>query len=174
MTAIGRAPRPAAKPGSRLQRDRQASSKLRRVFASAAQQKGDHHHSAVIGASGKVVAPAEEKMSRNKPSAKRKRLKQALGIAGVSLSVAGGASASTAMPVPSAKSAPLSEVEIVDVSLATFQLLDEKSRSLTQEQVFRIARGASTGAAAGAGAGRSCRHCSVSCRCLCSRVCRNA
>lgn len=71
-------------------------------------------------------------MSRKRPGSKRKDSKQALGIAVVSLSLAGGASASTTMPVPHAASNPICDEEVVDVTLATFHFFDEK-------KPFRIA-----------------------------------
>jgi hypothetical protein len=98
------------------------------------------------------VYDAERALSRKRPKSKRSRLKEALGIAGVSLSLAGGASASTTMPAPYATSHLLYEEEVSDVTLATFHYVDEKSHSFAEEDVFRIA--ASKGAGAGTGAGR--------------------
>jgi hypothetical protein len=112
-------------------------------------------------------------MSREKPSSKRRRLKEALGIAGVSLSLTTGASATT-MPAPYAASHLLHDEEVYDVTLATFRYFDEKSPSFAEENAFRIAgsKGAGTGAGAGTRAvpatqGR-CRHtCNSSCVAAC-------
>ena len=69
-------------------------------------------------------------MSRNKPRSKRRRLKKALGVAGVSLSLAGGAAASNTgsasnNPVPRHE-AVHTEDEIADVSLSTFAVFDRE------------------------------------------------
>ena len=72
-------------------------------------------------------------MARTKQSSKRKGRRTALvlGAAGVSLTMAGGASASApAMNVPSQNTAPgivLAEEEIADVSLATFYVFDKEN-----------------------------------------------
>lgn len=90
-------------------------------------------------------------MLRKKPSSKRRRLKEALGIAGVSLSLAGASSASTTMPAPYAASHLLHDEEVSDVTLATFHYFDEKSHSFAEENAFRIAASKGTGAGTGAG-----------------------
>ena len=76
-------------------------------------------------------------MAQKKQSTKQKRLKKALpvlGIAGVSFSLVGGASASASAPtadIPSQNTSPrqeifLGEEELSDVSLATFYVFDKE------------------------------------------------
>jgi hypothetical protein len=67
-------------------------------------------------------------MSRRKAGAKRKRLKQTLGIAGASLLLAGGASASA--QAASTASPVIHEYEISDVTLATFYYFDREDDRL--------------------------------------------
>src|SRR6202051_5091092 len=82
-------------------------------------------------------------MAQKKQSTKQKRLKKALpvlGIAGVSFSLMGGASASTSAPaadIPSQNTSPrqeifLGEEELSDVSLATFYVFDKEGIAKTQ------------------------------------------
>ena len=82
-------------------------------------------------------------MAQKKQSTKQKRLKKALpvlGIAGVSFSLIGGASASTSAPaadLPSQNTSPrqeifLGEEELSDVSLATFYVFDKEGIAKTQ------------------------------------------
>ena len=82
-------------------------------------------------------------MAQKKQSTKQKRLKKALpvlGIAGVSFSLIGGASASTSAPaadIPSQNTSPrqeifLGEEELSDVSLATFYVFDKEGIAKTQ------------------------------------------
>src|SRR5216683_1665008 len=77
-------------------------------------------------------------MAQKKQTTKQKRLKKALpvlGIAGVSFSLVGGASASTSAPtadIPSQNTSPrqeifLGEEELSDVSLATFYVFDKEN-----------------------------------------------
>jgi hypothetical protein len=105
-------------------------------------------------------------MPRGKSVSKRRRLRKALTIAGVSLSVAGAASASAAMPAPSAATHVLLEEEVSDVTLATFYYFD-KENDLP-----------SRGAGAGMAGARSCgcQKCGMTgktCRCYaCSHPCR--
>src|SRR5438093_12754796 len=76
-------------------------------------------------------------MPQTKRASKRKYPKEAvpvLGVVGVSLSLAGGASAATAVPaadIPSWDTSPpqitLSEEEIADVSLGTFYVFDKEN-----------------------------------------------
>src|ERR1700686_1949754 len=77
-------------------------------------------------------------MAQKKQSTKQKRLKKALpvlGIAGVSFSLIGGASASTSAPtadLPSQNTSArqeifLGEEELSDVSLATFYVFDKEN-----------------------------------------------
>src|SRR5580693_896211 len=82
-------------------------------------------------------------MAQKKQSTKQKRLKKALpvlGIAGVSFSLIGGASASTSAPaadLPSQNTSPrqeifLGEEELSDVSLATFYVFDKEGIAKSQ------------------------------------------
>src|ERR1700682_6684191 len=76
-------------------------------------------------------------MAQKKQSMKQKRLKKALpvlGIAGVSFSLVGGASASTSAPTADIQSQNtsrqeifLGEEELSDVSLATFYVFDKEN-----------------------------------------------
>ena len=108
-------------------------------------------------------------MLRKKPSSKRRRSKEALGIAGVSLSL-GAASASTP-PQSNVSSHLLYDEEITDATSATFHALDEKWRSVTEKSAFKVARSAGgTGTGASAVKGSSCRRCYWQA----CRACRNA
>lgn len=93
-------------------------------------------------------------MTQAKRSSKRKRGKSALaksalawGAAGVSLAMTGAASATApATNVPSQDNARrliLTEEEISDVSLATFQVFDRENPPLSQG--IRVARGGGCG-----------------------------
>jgi hypothetical protein len=62
-----------------------------------------------------------------KSASKRRLLRKALTVAGVSLSVAGAASASAAMPAPSAATHVLLDEEVSDVTLATFYYFGKES-----------------------------------------------
>jgi hypothetical protein len=107
-------------------------------------------------------------MPRKKQTSKRKRRNEAVpvvGVVGVSLSLAGGASAATAVPAadtPSRTTAPpqlaLSEEEILDVSLATFYVFDKENAG-TPRLGERIAQGC--------GGCRRCGRCGRGCRCGC-------
>src|SRR5436305_5976194 len=76
-------------------------------------------------------------MPQRKRTSKRKHPKEVVplvGVVGISLSLAGGASAATAVPpadMPSRTTAPpqitLSEEEIADVSLGTFYVFDKEN-----------------------------------------------
>jgi hypothetical protein len=101
-------------------------------------------------------------MARSKNSSKRngrKRAAPALGIAGVSLAMASGASASTAgsaVDVPAQNTAMhhelfLSEEEISDVSLSTFYVFDKENDATLKAGVKTAWWG---------------------CRCGCARACR--
>src|SRR5215211_3564445 len=89
-------------------------------------------------------------MPHKKQASKRKVRKEAVPVVGVavaSLSLAGGASAATAVPAadtPSRTTAPpqlaLSEEEILDVSLATFYVFDKENAG-TPRLGERIAQG---------------------------------
>jgi hypothetical protein len=110
-------------------------------------------------------------MSRRKAGAKRRRLKQALGVAGASLLLATGASASAAMPVPQTASQLLHDEEVSDVTLATFYYFDRENDLPS--------RGAGAGGSAGPGAGArscGCQKCGTCKTCrscyACSQACR--
>src|SRR6266704_6336440 len=109
-------------------------------------------------------------MPQTKRASKRKYPKEAvpvLGVVGVSLSLAGGASAATAVPaadIPSWDTSPtqitLSEEEIADVSLGTFYVFDKENAG-TPRLGERFARGC--GRCGGCRCGRGCRGCGASC-----------
>ncbi len=117
-------------------------------------------------------------MRQAKRSSKRKRGKTALvwGAAGVSLAMTGAASATApATDVPSQDNARrliLTEEEISDVSLATFQVFDRENPPLSQG--IKVARGGGCGCGgcghggggggcAHAGFGGGCAHAGVGC-----------
>jgi len=110
-------------------------------------------------------------MPLKKNASKRKYRKEAVpvvGIVGVSLSLAGGASAATAVPTadtPSRTTAPpqltLSEEEIADVSLGTFYVFDKENAG-TPRLGEKFARGCGRGCG---GRGCGCRGCGRGCRC---------
>ena len=119
-------------------------------------------------------------MPLTKQASKRKRRKDvvpALGVVGVSLSLAGGASAAgIAGPVadtPSKDTATgpgftLSEEEISDVSLGTFFVFDKENAGATRagEQVARACggcRGCGRGCRGCRGCGRGCGGCGGGC-----------
>src|SRR6476620_7650587 len=117
-------------------------------------------------------------MPLTKQASKRKRRKEvvpALGVVGVSLSLAGGASAAgTAGPVsdlPTKDTATgpgftLSEEEIADVSLGTFYVFDKETAG-TPRLGQQLARGCGgchgCGGARGCGGCRGCRGCGRGC-----------
>jgi hypothetical protein len=111
-------------------------------------------------------------MPQKKPASKRKGHKEAVpvvGIVGVSLSLAGGASAATAVSpadTPSQDSVRpqimLSEEEISDVSLGTFYVFDKENGSPSLGE--RVAQ--RCGGCRGCG-GRGCRGCGRGCGCRC-------
>jgi hypothetical protein len=102
-------------------------------------------------------------MARTKQSSKRKRRRTALvlGAAGVSLTMAGGASATAPTTnVPPQDTAPgivLVEEEISDVSLATFYVFDKESESPLRRGL-RLAAGCHGGGGGGGcgGGGHGC------------------
>ena len=110
-------------------------------------------------------------MPHTKRTSKRKHLKEAVpvvGVVGMSLSLASGASAATAMPAadtPSRNTAPpqitLSEEEIADVSLGTFYVFDKENAG-TPRLGEKFARGCGRGCG---GRGCGCRGCGRGCRC---------
>src|SRR5258708_29840211 len=110
-------------------------------------------------------------MPQTKRASKRKHPKEAvpvLGVVGVSLSLAGGASAATAVPaadIPSWDTSPpqitLSEEEIADVSLGTFYVFDKENAG-TPRLGEKFARGCGRGCG---GRGCGCRGCGGGCPC---------
>jgi hypothetical protein len=118
-------------------------------------------------------------MPHTKRASKRKHPKEAVpvvGVVGVSLSLAGGASAATAVPaadVPSWDTSPsqiiFSEEEIVDVSLGTFYVFDKETGTpRLGEQFAQGCRGCGgcRGCARGCRACRACGGCG-GCSCGC-------
>ena len=115
-------------------------------------------------------------MPQKRPASKRKGYKEAVpvvGVVGVSLSLAGGASAATAVPpdTPSQDTLrpqiTLTEEEISDVSLGTFYVFDKDgagSRSLGERVAQRCG-----GCRCGRGCG-GCR-CGRGCGCRCGGGC---
>jgi len=109
--------------------------------------------------------------------ATKKRIKAALpalGAAGLTFSMVGGASAA-AMPANDATQATnyspspqitLGEEEIADVSLATFYVFDKESTAAAKEGNIQLARGCGCGRGCGGrGCGRGCRGCGRGCGC---------
>jgi len=103
-------------------------------------------------------------MSHTKQASKRKRSRTAvpiLGAAGLSLSLAGTAAATTAVPadVPTTNAAghefTLAEEEITDVSLATFYVVD-KENAAPVRLGGRLAMGACGACGCGCGCGAGC------------------
>ena len=91
-------------------------------------------------------------MSHAKDASKRKRLRKAVptvGIAGMSLAMAGGASAATAPPtanlpsqhIPLSHEIMLGEEEISDVSLGTFFVFDKEDAASELGANVQLARG---------------------------------
>jgi hypothetical protein len=114
-------------------------------------------------------------MSHSKEVSKRKRRTKTvpvLGLAGMSLSLAGGASAATTGPAtdtPSKNTGPSQEVflgeeEMADVSLATFYVFDKENIDKQQLDGVQLARGCGgcgrgCGGCRGCGRGCGCRGC---------------
>ena len=98
-------------------------------------------------------------MSRAKQGAERKRGGKAvpiLGAAGLSLTLASGASAATEAPAADVNAGvsheiTLSEEEISDVSLATFYVFDKENAGAFRPGVIRLAMGAGCAGCAGCG-----------------------
>ncbi len=109
-------------------------------------------------------------MSHAKDAPKRKRLRKAVptvGIAGVSLAMAGGASAATAPPtanlpsqhIPLSHEIILGEEEISDVSLGTFFVFDKEDAASELGANVQLARGGGGrggGCGGHGGGGRGC------------------
>ena len=105
---------------------------------------------------------ASMSMSRAKQGAERKRRGKAvpvLGAAGLSLTLASGASAATEAPVADvvthnagvSHEITLSEEEISDVSLATLDVFDKENAGAFRPGVIRLAMGAGCAGCAGCG-----------------------
>jgi hypothetical protein len=116
-------------------------------------------------------------MPRAKQASKRKAGTKAvpvLGAAGLSLSLAGGASAATSVPVADTPTVDnitqghqitLGEEEISDVSLATFYIFD-KENTAAREPGIQLARGGCGGCRGCGGRGcGGCRGCGRGCGC---------
>jgi hypothetical protein len=111
-------------------------------------------------------------MSHTKHASKRKRRKEAVpvvGAVGMSLSLAGGASAATAVPTADTASwdtsrsqFTLNEEEIADVSLGTFYVFD-KEHAGTPYLGEKVAQRC--------GGCRGCRGCRRGCGCRCGGGC---
>jgi hypothetical protein len=110
-------------------------------------------------------------MPHTKRASKRKYPKEAVpvvGIVGVSLSLAGGASAATAVPAADVRSLgtstpqiTLSEEEIADVSLGTFYVFDKENAGTSRGEQY--ARGCGGCRCGGCRCGRGCRGCGAGC-----------
>src|SRR5256886_6228918 len=108
-------------------------------------------------------------MPHNQQASKRKGRKEAVpvvGVVGVSLSLAGGASAATAVPAADTPSRDtvrpqitLSEEEIADVSLGTFYVFDKEHAGTPYigEKVAQRCGGCRCGGCRGCGRGCGCR-----------------
>lgn len=117
-------------------------------------------------------------MAQAKQSSKRKRRKislPAVGAAGVSLALTGGASAAPAPAMDQSSHAylpghaiTLGEEEISDVSLATFYVFDQENRTSIKGELQLAARCGRCGGARCAGAGRCGGRCAVA-RCGAAR-----
>jgi hypothetical protein len=105
------------------------------------------------------------RMSRTKKTSKRGRVKKALpafGVAGVSLAIAGGASAATPVTAADTQSQNassrheifLGEEEISDVSLSTFYVFDKEGAAKSQ-----LGEKVAWGCGGCRGCGRGCRGC---------------
>jgi len=103
-------------------------------------------------------------MSHAKHASKRKRLRKAVptvGIAGMSLAMAGGASAATAPPtanlpsqyIPLSHEITLGEEEISDVSLGTFYVFDKEDAAPELGKNIQVAAGKGGGGKGGGGKG---------------------
>jgi hypothetical protein len=114
-------------------------------------------------------------MPHKKQPSKRNGRKEAVpvvGVVGVSLSLAGGASAATAVPTadtPSRTTAPpqltLTEEEISDVSLATFYVFDKENAGVPRLGE-KLAQGCGRCRSCGCGGRRGCG-CGGRCGCGC-------
>jgi hypothetical protein len=122
-------------------------------------------------------------MARAKQTSKRKRPKIALpawGAAGMSLAMAGGASAAVAPTAITPSHSPaltpvtvLGEEEIADVSLATFYVFDKELGGTSHlGEGLRLAAGCRGGGGGCRGGGGGCRGAGGGCRGGCGGGCR--
>ena len=124
-------------------------------------------------------------MSNAKHSSKRKRLMRkavpTVGIAGMSLAMAGGASAATTPPtanlssqhIPLSHEIILGEEEISDVSLGTFYVFDKENAASELGKDMQLAAGRGCGGCGGRGCGgaRGCGGRGCGCARGCGRGC---
>jgi hypothetical protein len=111
-------------------------------------------------------------MARQKKSSKRiKAALPALGAAGLTFSMVGGAAAATvpANDATQTNYSPnhqimLGEEEIADVSLATFYVFDKESTTAAKDGNVQLARGCGCRGCGGRGC-RGCRGCGRGCGC---------
>jgi len=113
-------------------------------------------------------------MARQKQSSKRiKAALPALGAAGLTFSMVGGASAA-AVPANDATQTTnytpnhqitLGEEEIADVSLATFYVFDKESTAAAKDGNIQLARGCGCRGCGGCRGCRGCRGCGRGCGC---------
>jgi hypothetical protein len=111
-------------------------------------------------------------MARQKKSSKRiKAALPALGAAGLTFSMVGGAAAATvpANDATQTNYSPnhqimLGEEEIADVSLATFYVFDKESTATVKDGNVQLARGCGCRGCGGRGC-RGCRGCGRGCGC---------
>src|SRR5215469_15047209 len=114
-----------------------------------------------------LADPGDSTMPQKKPASKRKGYKEAVpvvGVVGVSLSLAGAASAATAVPPADTPShdavrpqITLTEEEITDVSLGTFYVFDKENAGTPRlEQYARGCRCGGCRAGVGCRCGRGC------------------
>jgi hypothetical protein len=105
----------------------------------------------------KILEDAVIPQVKRRSKLKRREAALVLGAAGVSLAMAGGASATTPTKnVPSqddARRIVLGEEEISDVSLATFYVFDKENAGAFRPGVLRLAMGGGGGCAGCAGCG---------------------
>jgi hypothetical protein len=113
-------------------------------------------------------------MARQKQTSKRvKAVLPALGAAGLTFSMVGGASAAVVPANDATQSTnyspnqqiTLGEEEIADVSLATFYVFDKESTAATKDGNVQLARGCGCRGCGGCRGCRGCRGCGRGCGC---------
>ena len=113
-------------------------------------------------------------MARQSSKKRVKAALPALGAAGLTFSMVGGASAATVPANDVAQSTnyspnhqiTLGEEEIADVSLATFYVFDKESTAAAKDGNIQLARGCGCRGCGGRGCGcRGCRGCGRGCGC---------